>query len=63
MNADLQLGLLDGIQKNLTPDRGGSVEKDSVTKRAQQLQMQYNMADRLHPYNCSCGDCGLGYYA
>lgn len=66
MNADLQLGLLDGFQKNLTPDRGGSVETEAVTKRAQMLQMQYNITDRMRSYGTSCGSCnayGLGYYA
>ena len=43
MNNDLRLGANDGKFKNLTPDRGGEVEMESVIERASVLQPQYNV--------------------
>lgn len=46
MNNDLRLGVTDGRFKNLTPDRGGDVEEDKVTVRAQVLQPQYGILEK-----------------
>lgn len=43
MNADLQLGIIDGKVKNLTPDRGGEVEQEHVLQRRTELQQQYGV--------------------
>jgi hypothetical protein len=43
MNADLQLGVVDGKVKRLTPDRGGEVEMQAVTQRKYELQQQYGV--------------------
>lgn len=60
MNADLILGSqVDGQIKVLDPDRGGSVEYDFVTDRADHLQPQYNIAHNFHTYAeyCTCSYC------
>jgi len=59
MNADLQQGLTDGRVKTLTPDRGGTVEVSNVLQRAEALQRQYAIADRMHSFasDCNCGYC------
>lgn len=46
MNADLKAGALDGVYKNLTPDRGGDTEDAYVAKRQMVLQEQYSMTPR-----------------
>lgn len=43
MNLDLRSGALDGKFKNLTPDRGGDVEREHVLKRMMSLQEQYGV--------------------
>lgn len=45
MNADLQQGTVDGLRKNLTPDRGGEVEEGAALTRAADLQPQYGITD------------------
>lgn len=59
MNADLRQGLLDGREKALTPDRGGSVEVNHVHDRALSLQAQYGISEHMHSYamGCQCGQC------
>jgi len=59
MNADLQQGLIDGLVKTLTPDRGGTVEVQHVHERALALQSQYSVSDHMHSYamGCQCAEC------
>ena len=42
-NADLRKGIMDGTYKSLTPDRGGDVEMEYVTKRNIVAPPQYGM--------------------
>jgi len=51
MNADLYLGSqVDGSQKTLYPNRGGSVEEQAVMERARMLQEQYAVAHMGHSF-------------
>jgi hypothetical protein len=45
MNEDLQAGIHDGCCKNLSPDRGGSVELHDLYERYATLQQQYGITD------------------
>lgn len=58
MNADLQAGIIDGSVKNLSPDRGGTVEVQAVHERALSLQAQYSISDHMQAYLNGCG-CSL----
>lgn len=45
-NADLRKGIMDGTYKSLTPDRGGDVEMEYVTKRNIVAPPQYGITPR-----------------
>lgn len=45
-NQDLRSGILDGTYKSLTPDRGGDVEMESVTKRNMVAPPQYGLVPK-----------------
>lgn len=42
-NQDLRKGIMDGVYKSLTPDRGGEVEEGAVLKRNIVAPPQYGI--------------------
>lgn len=55
MNQDLHSGLNDGRLKSLTPDRGGRMDTEAVSVRANLLQKQYNVTDMMNNVHVDCG--------
>jgi len=58
-NKDLYLGTIDGVFKQITPNRGGQVDMHAPREDAALLPPQYGVQDHVHNIvqGCGCGFC------